>query len=1054
MTIPKISVQNPVLSNLLMILIIIFGILAWIELPRALAPEITIYSARIVTFYPGSSPEEVEKLITAPIERSIEGVDQIDLVISTSSEGRSEITVQFEEMSDREFDKRLQDLQTAVDRVQDLPEQLPNDPEVIEVEISSRMPLITIAIAGQTDESSMKKIAENLKDAILLIPDIADVRLVGVRDRQIWVEVDPDRLRAHNLPIDQIITALRGQNLNLPAGTLEVGSSEFLVRTMGEFGSLNDISNTIVKVKPAGTPLRISDIAKISDKYEKPNTLSNLKGFKSISLTPQKKSKGNTLKLVDQIRTLTEDFKKDLPGEVEIVLMNDYSVILRERIGILQNNAILGLILVIILLYLFMGGRNAIFAALGIPVSFLATFWFLNQIGQGLNGPSLFGLILVIGIVVDDAIVVIENTFRHIQEGMSPKDAAILGAEEVGWPVLSASLTTIAAFGPLMFMSGTSGQFMRIVPITAIAVILASLIEVFMILPSHVAEWGKRQDSSDPRQVWFERVRQRYMEVLRKTFPWRYLIVLSIVLFAVIVSFTAFLLLDKAFFPGEDFPQFTLKVEMPTSFGIKETSEVMTEIEQQIMSSPENNEIVAAITNIGLHTPTTVMQSSSLRSNIAELTVELVPKYDPRRKQTTDQIIDNLRERFKDFEGPANIRFTKMEGGPPQGKDVEVKIKGKRFDTLREISSLLQSKLKQIDGVSEIQDDFRLGKSEIRIRVKQEKAAQYGLSVFQIAHSVRNALEGNICTTYRDADEAIDVIVKYDTELLKTITELSNLLITTPIGGIVPLRDVAEINEESGYAEIHRFENERSITVSATVDKEQISVWQRFIRLRFIRLITGNTYKNKLSTVDVNQKLIQEFSNIKLLYPGYQLDFRGVFDQIEESFRELIKLFMIGVLLMYAILGAQFKSFLQPIIIMFAVPFGVIGAMVGLLCIGAELSIIAMFGVVALSGIVVNDAIVLIDFINKRKSEHENVLEAIVHGSSLRLRPIILTSVTTISGLIPMAIGLGGKSPIWVPLAYIIIFGLFFSTLLTLFVMPNLYAITDDISNFFRRSRR
>ena len=456
MTIPKISVQNPVLSNLLMILIIIFGILAWIELPRALAPEITIYSARIVTFYPGSSPEEVEKLITAPIERSIEGVDQIDLVISTSSEGRSEITVQFEEMSDREFDKRLQDLQTAVDRVQDLPEQLPNDPEVIEVEISSRMPLITIAIAGQTDESSMKKIAENLKDTILLIPDIADVRLVGVRDRQIWVEVDPDRLRAHNLPIDQIITALRGQNLNLPAGTLEVGPSEFLVRTMGEFGSLNDISNTIVKVKPAGTPLRISDIAKISDKYEKPNTLSNLKGFKSISLTPQKKSKGNTLKLVDQIRTLTEDFKKDLPGEVEIVLMNDYSVILRERIGILQNNAILGLILVIILLYLFMGGRNAIFAALGIPVSFLATFWFLNQIGQGLNGPSLFGLILVIGIVVDDAIVVIENTFRHIQEGMSPKDAAILGAEEVGWPVLSASLTTIAAFGPLMFMSGTS----------------------------------------------------------------------------------------------------------------------------------------------------------------------------------------------------------------------------------------------------------------------------------------------------------------------------------------------------------------------------------------------------------------------------------------------------------------------------------------------------------------------------------------------------------------------------------------------------------------------
>ncbi|HIO06763.1 TPA: efflux RND transporter permease subunit, partial [Candidatus Poribacteria bacterium] len=941
-----------------------------------------------------------------------------------------EITVQFEDMSDREFDKRLQDLQTAVDRVQDLPEQLPDDPEVIEVEISSRIPLITVAIAGQTDESAMKKIAENLKDAILLIPDIADVRLVGVRDRQIWVEVDPDRLKAHNLPIDQIIVALRGRNLNLPAGTLEVGSSEFLVRTMGEFGNLNDIKDTIIKVKPAGTPLRISDVADVSHRYEKPLTLSNLKGFRSISLTPQKKSKGNTIKLVDQIRTLTEDFKKNLPSGVDIVLMNDYSVILRERIGILQNNAILGLILVVILLYVFMGLRNAIFAALGIPVSFLATFWFLNQIGQGLNGPSLFGLILVIGIVVDDAIVVIENTFRHIQEGMSPKDAAILGAEEVGWPVLTASLTTIAAFGPLMFMSGTSGQFMRIVPITAIAVILASLVEVFMILPSHVAEWGKRHDASNPRQIWFERVRQRYMVVLRKTLRWRYFIVISVVLFAVIVSWTAFLLLDKELFPGEDFPQFTLKVEMPISFGIKETSEAMKKIEQQVISPPGNEEIIAVITNVGLHTPTTVMQSSSMRSNIAELTVELVPKYDSRRKRTTDQIIDNLRERLKDFSGPGNILFTKMEGGPPQGKDVEVKIKGKRFETLREIASLLKSKLRQIDGVSEIQDDFRLGKPEIRIRVKQEKAYQYGLSVFQIAHSVRNALEGNTCTTYRDADEAIDVIVKYNTKSLKTVKELSNLLITTPMGVVIPLRDVAEINEENGYAEIHRFENKRSITVSATVDKEQISAF------------------------DVNQKLIQEFSDIEPLYPGYQLDFRGIFDQIQESFRELIKLFMVGILLMYAILGTQFKSFLQPFIIMFAVPFGVIGAMVGLLCIGAALSIIAMFGIVALSGIVVNDAIVLIDFINKRRSENRDVTEAIIIGSGLRLRPIILTSVTTISGLVPMAIGLGGKSPIWVPLAYIIIFGLFFSTLMTLFVMPNLYAITDDIGNFFRRFRQ
>lgn len=427
-------------------------------------------------------------------------------------------------------------------------------------------------------------------------------------------------------------------------------------------------------------------------------------------------------------------------------------------------------------------------------------------------------------------------------------------------------------------------------------------------------------------------------------------------------------------------------------------------------------------------TPTSGMDSTTLRSNAGEVLVELVPK--DRRDRSVDQIIASLREKTVAIGGVEKLTFDKLQGGPPQGQDVEVKVKGEHFDSLQKIAGLLKDELRKMDGVYDIRDDFLTGKAELQIQINEEKAHQYGLNVFQIAYTMRNALEGNITTTYRDADESIDVVVKYDQGRLQTISDLQELLIATPNGTIVPLKDVAQVQENKGYMEIRRFENERAITVYARVDKE------------------------KISAVEANQALIQAFGNVGSMFPGYRLDFRGVFDQINESFAELVKLFVVGLLIIYVILGAQFKSFLQPIIILFAVPFGVIGAMVGLLAVGSTLSMIAMFGIVALAGIVINDSIVLIDFINRYRDRGYNKWRAILKAGSIRLRPIILTSVTTIFGLIPMATGLGGKSPIWMPLASTIIFGLSAATLLTLFVMPPLYAIIADLRGVFIRQER
>ena len=1046
MSIPKMSVNNPVLANMLMIIIIIFGLYAWINLPRELTPEIALQSATVTTLYPGASPEEVEKLVSAPIEDAIEeNVNKINLMLSNSSEGRSIISVDFEEMSDREFDKELENLRTAIEQVNDLPEEILEDPQVVELDVSSGFPMLTIVVGGDISESQMRDIAENLKDEILDIKNIASVRIAGLREREIWIEVDPDRLKAYQLPIAAVITALGASNLNLPAGTMELGNTEFMVRTMGEFANPDTIGETIIAVQPTGTPLRLSDVATVSDTYEEARTLSRISGKPSISLSVQKKTEGNTIALVAQLRELVEERRIDLPEGAELTAVNDYSVILKERLGILETNAIFGLILVVLMLLLFIGWRNAVFAALGIPVAFMATFWFMSVAGYTLSGVSLFGLILVVGIVVDDAIVVIENIYRHIEAGEPPKVAAIRGAQEVGWPVVAASLTTICAFGPLMFMSGVSGQFMRIVPIMAILVLIASLFEVFVILPAHVSEWGKakhregrsRLDNLRTQSqgvftlgvritgffVWFatffDIIRNRYVRILKITIRHRYAFVGSVLFIGLIACVSAFVVLDKELFPGEDFPQFYVKAEMPPSYGMQETTAVMAQIEAAAKTLPAS-EVAAIVSNIGIHTPTSgLLEGVTYGSNFGEVIIELTPKQ--QRTRGVDEIIASMRKETTTISGIEELNYITQEGGPPQGQDVEVKVKGSQFDQLTALAEVLKTTLAQMDGVYDIRDDFRTGKSELRIYLKPEKAYQYGLTTFQIAQTVRTAIEGAKATTYREADEAIDVVVKYEEDSLQNIAELNNLLIATPTGAIVPLKDVADITEEKGYSDIRRFDGERAITVSASVDRQ------------------------KTTPFKVNQALISTFANVETLYPGYQLDFRGLFDEIRESFAELWKLFIVGLLLIYVVLGAQFKSFIQPIIIMFAVPFGMIGAMFGLLLSNATLSMVAMFGIVALSGIVVNDSIVLIDFINTYRERGSNKWYAILKGGSIRLRPIILTSLTTIFGLIPMAIGLGGKSPIWMPMAYTIIFGLSFATTMTLFVMPALYAITTDL---------
>ena len=1022
-SIPRLSVENPVFANLLMAAIVIAGSYAYLTLPRELTPDVSFQLAQIRTVYPAASPEEVESLVTVPIEEAVQAdVSNIDLMTSFSSEGLSVVTIQFEEMSDRDFDREMRLMRDAVANIDDLPEEVVDAPKIIEIN-SSFEAVATVVVGGAASESETIELAEEIEADLMKIQGVSDVRTSGLREREIWVAVDPERLSAYRLSLQDISLALRRQNLNVPAGPLEVGALEYSVRALAQFQSIQDIENAVVRSLPSGEPLRVGDVAKVSDAFEKPRTLSRLNGKRAVSLDILKTNDGNTIRLVKLVREYAANRQADLPQNVEMSVVNDSSVILRERLGILQNNALFGLALVALLLYALLGWRNALFACLGIPVAFMAAFLFLYWSGGTINAVALFGLILVVGIVVDDAIVVIENIFRYVQEGLPPKEAAIRGAEEIGSPVLAASLTTIAAFAPLMLLSGVTGQFMRIVPMVAIIVLSASLLEVFVILPSHAAEWGRppRLDSSGRprRQRWFDALRRGYTRILARVIRHRYAALGVTLLVGAAATAAAFSILPRELFPGEDFPQVNIRIETPTSYSLQQTGKTISAIEAVAMELSEE-ERLAVTSRVGLHSARSNLDSPPVRPNVGEVSVELTPKNE--RRRSVDEIVDDLRGKIALIAEIETLSVDKALGGPPSGKDVDVKVIGSDFEQMRAVSKRLQDALREMPGVYEIQDDYLVGRNELQIDVNKEKARALGLDAALIAQTARAALAGVVSTTYRDADESPDIVVKYAPEALKSPEDLGNIMIEAS-----PLRDVAEIRMAQGLAEIRRFEGERSIAVTASI-------------------VDGMN-----DPVSVNKALQASFAEFSGLYPDVSLDFRGVFDQINESFSEIGKLFIVGIIAIYVILGAQLKSFIEPFVVMFAAPFGIIGAMLGLLAIQATLSIVALFGVVALSGIVVNDSIVLMDFIKKGGERGMGKFRAALAGGKARFRPVLLTSVTTIAGLTPMAMGIGGKSPIWIPIASVIIFGLAASTLLTLFLIPALHVMTVDLREFMKK---
>lgn len=1023
MSLPKFSIQQPVFVNLFALLIVVIGVFSFTSIPKEELPDIHLNAVKVTTSYPGPSPEEIEELITQPIEEEISDIDDIDYISSITSEGRSVVNVYFSRNTKMDTDdlyRKLQEVQTEVNKVTDLPENADN-PEVKEFKID--LHLITIGIVGEGRERELTEIAEDMHYDLKKIYGVSDVIMSGHRKKEIWVEVDPVRLESYGLSLNHVISVLKGRNLNLPGGTIKHLRNEFILRTVGEVKKVKEIENIVIKKGDRGGHIFIKDVAHVSETFKEPTVISKVNGKRGITISVSQGDVGNMVDIISEIKAVAMGYRSRLPAGAEIVFAHDNSLHLEKRLGILYSNGVTGLILVAVSLFFFIGVRPALVTALGIPVAFCGCIFLMDLSGITINSLSLFAMIIVLGMIVDDAIVVTENIYRYSERGMSIREAALRGAQEVFWPVVAAVGTTMAAFLPMLLMTGLLGEFMGIVPKVVIFSLAASLGEAFFILPSHIVDFAKPPSQKKyvgKRSTCLYKLQKVYTTLLRKVLKRRYWAVAILVCSAGLILFTAVATLDFILFPDPDFDTFVLMVKAPESTRIEQTGVITSEAEKFLLELP-SEELFSVETDVGQRIER-LDGNVEFASNIAEVQIRLTDYQ--ARTRSGQEIMDSLRSKLDTLKNPQMFKLRKEMSGPPVGKPVAVRIMGDDFQILKTISRKVMEELGKIRGVTGIEDDFLTGKEEIRIIVDEERAALFDLNVAAVAKTIQYAYMGGVATEYKDQNDEVDVIVKFDEGTRNDIPGILNMKVQNTAGHMIPLKNAASLEHTSGYTKIRRFDQKRVVNITADIE-------------------TGEN-----NSRDVIHEIQRRMGNYMEQFPGYILKFGGEYEDTQESLASLLKSFGLALFLIYMILATTFKSFTQPFMLMAAIPFAVIGVFVGLIVMRTPMGMMSFLGIIALAGIVVNDSIVLIDFINRRRAEAGDAgdrMEAIIGACKTRLRPILLTSITTIFGLMPIALGIFGREMWMTPMAISIVWGLTISSILTLFIVPCLYTILEDM---------
>ncbi len=1021
--------QKSLIVNIISVGLLISGILFIFTANREAFPKVDYNWVIVTTIYPGSTADDIEKHITIPIEDEIRGVEGIDEVYSGSYEARSVVALKLDPDITNKF-KVINDIKDAVDAVTDLPDDA-ETPVVTELS-TSLVPVIEISVTKKEginnyqDEIELRAKAKMLEDRLLNLPGVAQIEKKGYREREMTVEVNPLKLQAYYVSITDIINSLARKNLNFPGGTAKTEKEDIMIRTIGEVEKASDIKKVLIKANDLGNFVTVGDVANVRDTFEEEDIIIRSTGMKAITLTVLKKETADIIDLVDEVVEITDKYKSEYGDSFNFILSNDLSYYVKRRLNVLVNNGIVGFTLVLISLFLTLGWRIATVTAIGLPVAFCITFIWMGQAGVSVNLMSMFGLIIVLGMLVDDAIVVAENIYRHIQEGAPLQDAVINGTSEVILPVAGTILTTIAAFSPLMFMSGIMGKFMWTLPAVVSVALAASWFESMFILPSHINDIEKlnknikhnQRNNKGKIHLFFK---EKYTSILRVVLVNRYKSFLVATLFFAGSIFFASQNVKFVLFPADKIERFVIKLEAPTGTSLEKMSGKIALLERLVGDLPAE-ELDNYISMVGIIQEQPMDPGEKKGSNYGTIIVNLTPE--EKRERKALEIVDEIRVKSGEFEKEfVKIEMNTIKGGPPVGAAVNVTIRGDDFQVLRELSAMYQEYLNSLTGVKDVKDDYEEGKTEIRVVVDEKTAAIAGISVYDVASTVRSYFEGSVATTIRKSDEEIDIRVKFPDSLKNNIESLKYVKVPNRLGNLIPLSRVASFEKGKGISVINRQNWKRAITVTADIDEHAKGV----------------------SSVSVNMMLQEKFADLTSKYPDITLDYLGEFKDTQDSMENLIRSFIIAVIVIYFILVALFSSLIHPFVIISVIPMTLIGVVWTFYFHGIPFSFLGLMGVVGLAGVVVNDSIVFVDFIKNNRIKGMDPLEASVDAGGKRLRAVFLTTITTFLGLLPTAYGWGGFDPFLKPMAVSMSWGLLFGTFITLLGTPLVYNIFSDL---------
>lgn len=1040
MDIAKFSIKNPLLLNLLTAVILIAGTITAVRMNREAFPAVDFDNVVVSTVYPGASPTEVELYVTNLIEEELKSVTGINEMSSSSLENLSKIVIKLDpDLSERAKATAVNDIKSAVERVQDLPDELLNPPLVTEM-TSSVMPVLEINLYGNMPYKDLHQHAEKLKAQLEQLGDARDVVTEGFFDREVWIEVDPDKLQKMHIGMSQVIQAVGANNLNLPGGTLDSAHQELLVRTVAEARSADDIADIVIRSNDSGVNVKVKDVAQVVETFEESSTLYKADGFRAIKLVARKKSEGDIIELVTDINeVVTKYLKRPEAGQLRVAYTNDISIFVKNRLGVLVNNGFIGTLLVLLALLLFLSRGIAVVAALGMPVAFIGAILVMNMIGLTINLLTLFALVIVLGMLVDDAIIVAENIWQHYEKGKSPTQATIDGTKEVFWPVCVTIMTTIAAFSPLLMVSGIFGKFIAALPKVVIVALIISLIEAMLILPSHAYDalkfddwWRKRDPLRSKASIakdsgFMHSMIEVYTRWLQTILNYRYVFVGMFLVVLVGSLFFAATRMKLVLFPTEGVEGVFVRMDMPVGTTLRETEDRVSKLADRIRELIPAEELRHVVGLTGIQQMDAMDPFTRRASHLGQVGVFLVPEKD--RDRSADQIIAAIREEAGSYGkelGFEVVNFTPQRMGPPVGKPVALRVIGQNLERMRKVTDELMGELDKVEHVFDISQNFIMGKQELNVHVDTTKASRAMLSTRDVAAHVRAMLQGQIATHVHFDGERIPVRVRFEPKGRESVNHLEDSKVANRRGLLIPLSSVATIEPAEGLTAIYHLDNKRVITISANIDE-----------------------RNTTSSL-VNDAMKPVIERIASRYPDIFVSAGGEYEETSESMESMRLAFLFALAMIFVVLASQFQSLTQPFVIMSAIPFGIIGVLVAFHVHGLPLSFLGFIGIIGLSGVVVNDSIVLVDFINKERARGLPVIEAATAAGRRRFRAVWLTSITTIFGLLPLVYGIGGHDMFLRPAAMALGYGLLFATVLILLLVPAFYVIRVDLMNLLR----